>query len=73
MKEGSGKLKSILKPTKKKVIVVVIVLIVLICGIYYCNAVKQAQAAMAEPTYNTATVEKKDLKKHLKKSRNILE
>ena len=65
MKEGSGKLKSILKPTKKKVIVVVIVLIVLICGIYYFNAVKQAQAAMAEPTYNTATVEKKDLKKEV--------
>lgn len=65
MKEGSGKLKNILKPTKKKVVVIVIVLIVLICGIYYGNTVKQAQATMAEPTYNTANVEKKDLKKEV--------
>ena len=63
MKESSGKLKSIFKPTKKKVVILVIVLIVLIVGISYFNAVKKAQAAMAEPMYHTASVEKKDLKK----------
>lgn len=65
MKESSGKLKSILKPTKKKVVVIVIVLIVLIGGFYYFSTVKSAQAAMAEPMYNTASVEKKDLKKEV--------
>lgn len=65
MKESSGKLKSIFKPTKKKVVILVIVLIVLIVGISYFNAVKKAQAAMAEPMYRTASVEKKDLKKEV--------
>lgn len=59
------KLKGILKPTKKKVILVVVALIAIIGGVSFVNAKKAASAAAATPVYNTATVEKQDLKKEV--------
>lgn len=66
MKEKSGKLKRIFKPTKKKVIIIVIVLIVIFGVVFYVRAQMAAmQAMMEEPLYNTAIVEKKDLTKEV--------
>ena len=56
-------MKAVFKPTKKKVVIIVLVLVVIIGAVSYFNAKAKAALAAAEPMYNTAAVEKKDLKK----------
>lgn len=65
MKAKGEKLKSVFKPTKKKVVIIVLILILVIGGISYFNAKAKAAMAAAEPMYNTASVERKDLKKEV--------
>ncbi|MCI5878876.1 MAG: HlyD family secretion protein, partial [Lachnospiraceae bacterium] len=58
-------MKAVFKPTKKKVVIIVLVLVVIIGAVSYFNAKAKAALAAAEPMYNTAAVEKKDLKKEV--------
>ena len=58
-------MKALFKPTKKKVVIIVLVLVVIIGAVSYFNAKAKVALAAAEPMYNTAAVEKKDLKKEV--------
>ncbi len=58
-------MKAVFKPTKKKVVIIVLVLIVIVGAVSYFNARAKAAMAASEPMYNTASVEKKDLRKEV--------